>query len=280
MQSIKRGPPHTEQRGRLFRSGKMALPRRRTIYLQIFLSPLSFCSTMALAMRTHPRPLERWGVKPKQPWTWEAEALWSCEASELYGKCYFPHPKTGNPKDQRVQRVGACVLRVVMCSLVWGVGGISFFFSAPRPFLSEHYKDSNWPFFYRATVPLNSISCSSSVPKLVFWVGWPHAKPLSGEISGHLFRWAGLETAINCTDTIHSFGWIFNSYKWAGNVQRLGLHGDVDETASGSKQFGNSFGSFYCYFLVIKHESVFLHNSNILACTQSQILKLVKGQLC
>lgn len=56
---------------------------------------------------------------------------------------------------------------------------------------------------------------------------------MSGEMSGHLFRLTGLETDIICTDTR-----IFNSYKRAGNVQRLGSRGDVDETASGLSYLG------------------------------------------
>lgn len=104
---------------------------------------------------------------------------------------------------------------------------LGFFFYAPCPFLPKHYKDSNQPFFYRMTVlfwPLNLISHASSISKLVFRVGWPRAKPLmSGEMSGHLFRLAGLETDIICTDTIHSFGWILNSYKEGWKSSEVGL---------------------------------------------------------
>lgn len=70
----------------------------------------------------------------------------------------------------------------------WGKKSL---FNAPRPCFPKHSKDSNWPFSYRVTVlfwPLNSISRESSIPELVFQVGWPHGKSLSGETSGCLFR--------------------------------------------------------------------------------------------
>lgn len=38
---------------------------------------------------------------------------------------------------------------------------------------------------------------------------------------GHLFS-LGLDTVLICPNTTHSFGWILNPYKGAGNVQRLG----------------------------------------------------------
>lgn len=28
-----------------------------------------------------------------------------------------------------------------------------------------------------------------------------------------------------CTNTTHSFGWVFNSYRWPGSIQQLGSHG-------------------------------------------------------
>lgn len=97
---------------------------------------------------------------------------------------------------------------------------------------------------------------------------------MSGEMSGHLFRLTGLETDIICADTR-----IVTSYKGAGSVQRLGLRGDVDETTSGSKLSGNYFRSFCHYFSVLKHRS-FAQLCEVLACTQSQMLKAVEGQLC
>lgn len=105
-------------------------------------------------------------------------------------KCYFPHPKTGIPKDQHAHTAGACIQSCYVFPCLRG-GGRNPFFYAPRPCFPKHSKDSNWPFSYRVTVlfwPLNSISHEPSIPELVFQVGWPHGKSLSGETSGCLFR--------------------------------------------------------------------------------------------
>lgn len=132
MQSIKRGPPPTEQWGQLFWSWRAALPRRRTIYLQFFLSPLSFCSNMALVMHTYQRPIERWSVRQKQPWTWEADALWSGEASKLYGNPTFHIPKLETPKISMSVRLEHAFSELSRVPLFEGWGE-SFFLCTASP---------------------------------------------------------------------------------------------------------------------------------------------------
>lgn len=92
----------------------------------------------------------------------------------------FHIPNHTNPKDQPGCTVGAS--RAVLCSLVWGWGG----FVMHHFLLFPNTKNSNWPLFYRMAAlswPLNPSPCALSIPKLVFWVGWPRAEPLmAGEM--------------------------------------------------------------------------------------------------
>lgn len=67
-----------------------------------------------------------------------------------------------------------------------------------------------------------------------------------GKMSDCLFRLISrrVGNTLVCTDTTYSFGWVFNSYRWPGSIQKLGSHGDIGGTASGSELLGNYFGSF------------------------------------
>lgn len=76
-----------------------------------------------------------------------------------------------------------------------------------------------------------------------------------------------------CPATIHSFGWIVNSYKRAGNIQRLRSHGPVDETPSGFWAGWELVWLFLPFLLGNQTQNCsFCTTAAVFACTQRAVV--------
>lgn len=150
MQSTKQDLLHAELWGWLSWSWKdgASLPRHRTVYLQFFLSPLSFCSNMALVMHISKT---NWALECQTKTAMDLGGQWSLElwGKQARWKCHFSHPKAGNPGKTACHTVGACIQSCYVFPCLRG-GGKSLLY-ASHPFFPKHCKDNSWP-FYRMTV--------------------------------------------------------------------------------------------------------------------------------
>lgn len=156
-----------------------------------FLSPLSSCSDVGNALLSQ---LHGACARPREPWAGEDDALWSCEANKLYGKCSFStSPTHTNPKDQP----GCTVWSIQSCPVfpLFEGGGI---FLMHQILLFPNTKNSNWPLFCRTRALWPGL-----------WIQFPVHPAFPNWCSG----WDGLVLNHWCQERL----WLFSQINGFGN---------------------------------------------------------------